>query len=80
MQNQQPTLTPLIINKGLGTSNLISEEGGGIIVNSEEDVPKIIKQFDNIKDFSKLQGELKQIKNKYTWKNHCRLIIAKCMR
>ena len=67
--------TPLIINDGLGTSNLITEEGGGIVVKNEDDVPKIISRFDNEEDYSKLQKELEFIRNKYTWKKHCDLII-----
>jgi len=67
---------PLIINDELGTSDLIRESGGGLVVKGVD--PKAISEFlEKIDDgeYAKLQGGLGQLQKKYSWENHAKKLV-----
>jgi len=67
---------PVIINDELGTSDLIRESGGGLVVKGVD--PKAISEFLERMDdgeYAKLQGGLGQLQKKYSWENHAKKLV-----
>ncbi|BCS91498.1 glycosyltransferase family 4 protein [Metallosphaera javensis (ex Sakai et al. 2022)] len=71
-------LTPLIINSDLGISDLIKENGGGLVLNeiNYNDIVKFVQNNNNEKNYSALQDQLRRIASNYTWETHAKILIS----
>ncbi|MEM0134361.1 MAG: glycosyltransferase [Thermoplasmatales archaeon] len=72
-------LTPVLVDSVLGISDIISREGGGIVLDKFDPkrVAEEIINNNNSENYKKLQEELRNITQKYTWRRHAeKLIVA----
>lgn len=68
---------PVIANSELGGSEIIKEGNVGLVVNSidVEKIMSFLRKVDNQQEYSKLQENIRRLRNKYSWENHARKLI-----
>jgi glycosyltransferase involved in cell wall biosynthesis len=69
---------PLIVNRDLGTADLIQSYGAGLVM--EEIDPLRIRDFvrrsDSIEAYGTIQGNVVRLASSHSWADHCRLLVS----
>lgn len=66
------TGTPVVVNSELGSSEIVAECGGGLVVNDvdAQRISEFVHEHDDPEHYSTLQKGLRSASQKYTWKAH----------
>ena len=70
--------TPVIMNDSLGSSDLISQSGVGLVVepNQINSIIEFINKYDDLDGYNDLQLKIRNLSYKYTWEKHANCLIA----
>jgi len=67
--------TPVIVNKDLGTAELIKENNAGIVVDDPLDSISAIVENDNEKRYKSMLEGVRRVTEKYSWSAHAKKLL-----